>query len=347
MSELDRYSRQTLLPEIGSAGQERLLASSVAVVGCGALGSVITSSLVRAGVGRVRIVDRDYIELNNLQRQILFNEEDVARRLPKAIAAAEKLSKVNSQVVVEPVVVDVNPDNVERLISDVDLVLDGTDNFEIRYLLNDACTKHDVPWVYGGVVATYGMIGAIVPHLTPCFRCFLPDKPVPGSTPTCDTVGVLGSAVNVVASLEVVEGLKILMGKEKELYGELLYIDVWTGTLERLKVEKGDGTCPVCDLGQFEFLDAKEGTYLTSLCGREAVQVNVRGDIRISFPDLAERLGSVGQVSFNDYMLRFRVESAEGKTPYELTVFPDGRTIVKGTTDEAVARTLCARYIGL
>ena len=341
MRELDRYSRQTLLPEIGITGQERLLASSVAVIGCGALGTVIASTLVRAGVGKVRVIDRDYIELNNLQRQILFDEEDVTRGLPKAIAAAEKLSKVNSQVEVEPVVADVNPDNVERLIGDVDLVLDGTDNFETRFLLNDASVKHDIPWVYGAVIATYGMTMAIVPHRTPCFRCFLVKMPVPGSTPTCDTVGVLSPAVSVVAALEVTEGLKILVGKEEELHGRLLYVDVWTGTLERMEVEKGNAPCPVCDLGQFEFLEAREGSYLTSLCGRQAVQINVRGRSRVSFSDLVKRLGSVGQVTFNDYMLRFLVDS------YELTVFPDGRAIVKGTTDEAIARTLYARYIGL
>ena len=341
MSALERYNRQMLLAEVGEAGQEKLLAASVAVIGCGALGTVVASSLVRAGVGRVKIVDRDYIELNNLQRQILFDEEDIARGLPKAIAAAEKLGKVNSQVIVEPLVADVNPGNVEEIIGDVDLVLDGTDNFETRFLVNDACVKHGIPWVYGAVIATYGMTMVIVPHRTPCFRCFLAEMPAPGSTPTCDTVGVLGPAVNIVASLEVTEGLKLLMGKEEELHGRLIYVDAWAGTLEQLELEKRDGLCPACDLGQFEFLEAREGSYLISLCGREAVQVNVRGEARVSFPELAERLNSVGPVTFNDYMLRFRVDS------YELTVFPDGRTIVKGTTDEAVARTLYARYIGL
>ena len=343
----DRYSRQTLLPEIGIAGQGRLLASSVAVVGCGALGTVIASTLVRAGVGRVRIVDRDYIEMNNLQRQILFDEEDIAMGLPKAVAAAEKLRKVNSQVEVEPVVADVNPDNVERLIEDVDLVLDGTDNFEVRFLLNDACVKHNLPWVYTGVVSTYGMTMAIIPHRTACFRCLVTDMPVPGSTPTCDTVGVLSPAVNIIASLGIVEGLKILIGKEEELHGRLLYVDAWNGSLERMKVARGDGACPACDLGQFEFLEARHGSYLTRLCGREAVQVNVRGDAQVSLPDLAARLSSSGQVAHNDYMLRFRVDPADSRNPLELTVFPDGRAIVKGTTDEAQARTIYARYVGL
>lgn len=341
MNASDRYSRQMLLPEIGPAGQERLLTSSVAVVGCGALGTVIANTLVRAGVGRIRVIDRDYIELNNLQRQTLFDEEDIARGLPKAIAAAEKLRHVNSQVTVEPVVADVNPDNVEQFIGGVDLVLDGTDNFETRFLLNDACFKHNVPWVYGAVLATYGMVYAILPRRTPCFRCLLTGMPVPGSAPTCDTAGVLSTAVNIIASLEVTEGLKILLGKEEELYGGLLYVDVWNGTFERLTVGKRDAPCPVCDMGQFEFLEAREGSYLTALCGREAVQVNVRGEVQVSFPDLARRLAAVGEVRFNDYMLRFGVDS------YELTVFPDGRAIIKGTTDEATARTLYARYIGL
>ena len=336
-----RYARQVVLPEIGSAGQERLLASSAVVVGCGALGTVIASTLVRAGVGTVRIIDRDYIELNNLQRQILFDEEDIARGLPKAIAAAEKLRRVNSEIELEPIVADVNPDNVERLIGDMDLVLDGTDNFEIRFLLNDACVKHSIPWVYGGVLATYGMTMAIIPHRTPCFRCFLSEMPVPGSTPTCDTAGVLSSAVNVIASLEVVEGLKILMGREEELHDRLLYVDVWAGTMERMRLGKGESPCPACDLGQFEFLEAREGSYLTRLCGRDAVQINVRGEARVSLADLAARLDSAGQVAANDFMLRFRVDG------YELTVFPDARAIIKGTTDEAEARTIYAKYIGL
>ena len=329
------------MPEIGREGQKRLLSSTVALIGCGALGTVVASNLVRAGVGRVKIVDRDYIELNNLQRQILFDEEDIARGLPKAVAAAEKLRRVNSQVRIEPLVTDVNPGNVEEIIGDVDLVLDGTDNFETRFLINDACVKHGIPWVYGAVIATYGMTMAIVPHHTLCFRCFLAEMPVPGSTPTCDTVGVLGPAVNIVASLEVTEGLKLLMGKEDELHGRLIYVDAWTGILEQLELEKRGGLCPACDLGQFEFLEAREGSYLTSLCGREAVQINVHGEAKVSFPGLAERLNSVGQVTFNEYMLRFRVD------PYELTVFPDGRTIIKGTTDEALARTLYAKYVGL
>ena len=341
MSELDRYSRQILLTEIGREGQARLLSSSAAVIGCGALGSVITSSLVRAGVGRVRIADRDYIELNNLQRQILFDETDIAKGLPKAIAAAEKLRRVNSQVRVEPLVVDVDAANVDEIIGDVDLVFDGTDNFEARLLVNDACVKLGIPWVYGAATGTYGMSMVIIPHKTPCFRCFLADLPAPGTTPTCDTVGVLGATVSIVASLQVAEGLKLLMGREEALHGKFIYVDAWEGTLEQVDFGKTATSCPTCDLDQFDFLEAKVGSHVATLCGREAVQVNVRGAARVSFPSLASRLKSVGQVFFNEYMLRFSVDS------YELTVFPDGRAIIKGTTDAAQARALYARYIGL
>ena len=341
MATLERYARQTLLPEIGREGQERLISSKAAVIGCGALGTVIANSLVRTGVGSVKIVDRDYIELNNLQRQVLFDEDDIASGLPKAIAAAEKLKRVNSEVHVEPLVTDLNASNVEEIVRDVDVVLDGTDNFEARFLINDACVKHHIPWVYGAVIATHGMTMAIVPHSTACFRCFLAAAPAPGTTPTCDTVGVLAPTVNIVASLEIVEALKLLMGREEELHGGLMYVDAWEGRLERMEVSKGTSDCPTCDLGQFDFLESREGSHVTSLCGREAVQVNVRGAAHVSFAQLAERLRSAGEVSFNDYMLRFRVDA------YELTVFADGRTIVKGTTDEAQARALFSRYVGV
>jgi len=337
---MERYSRQALLAEIGEEGQRRLLASGAAIIGCGALGSVLASTLVRAGVGRVKIVDRDYIELNNLQRQILFDEEDIARGLPKAVAAAEKLRRVNSESDIEALVTDVSPANVEEIISDVDLVLDGTDNFETRFLLNDACLKHAVPWVYAAVVSTYGMTMAIVPQRTPCFRCFLPDLPPPGSTATCDTAGVLGPAVHIVASLAATEALKLLLDKQDEMHRRLLYVDAWTGTLERLEVGKSIEPCPACDLGRFDFLQARHGSYMTRLCGRDVVRVSMRGETRLSLPDLAERLARVGDVTVNQYMLQFSVGSKQ------ITLFPDGRAIIKGTSDEAAARTLYARYIG-
>lgn len=337
---LERYSRQVLLPEIGLEGQQRLLRARAVVVGIGALGTYIASSLVRAGVGFVRLVDRDYIEENNLQRQVLFDEQDIAANLPKAVAAAEKLRRANSQVVVEPVVADVNRSNVLRLIGDCDLVLDGTDNFEARLLLNDACVKLGRPWVYGAAIGTYGMTMVILPGETPCLRCLLGQIPTPGTVPTCDTAGVLGTAPQVIAALEVTEALKILSGRPELLHRRLLYVDVWRGTLERLDVTKGPQPCPACDEKRFEFLQGRRGTVVTSLCGRQTVQVSVRGTARPDFARLAERLSALGEVAYNEHMLRFRTG------PHELVLFPDGRALISGTTEEGVARSLYARYFG-
>ena len=341
MDDLARYSRQSILSEVGEEGQRRLRTSTAVVVGCGALGTHIADSLVRAGIGHVRIVDRDFVELSNLQRQVLFDEEDVALGLPKAIAAAQKLTAINAQVQIEPVVADVNPDNVEGLLADADVVLDGTDNFETRLLVNDVCVKLNIPWVYGGVIGTNGMTMAIVPHQTPCFRCFLGELPAPGSTPTCDTVGVLGTAAAVIAALEVTEALKLLTGQPDALHGKLLCFDVWASTLDRFAVAKQEEPCPTCDLGQYEYLDARQGSWATSLCGRDAVQINVRRESQVSFPSLADRLRPTGQVAYNDHILRFRTDG------YELNLFPDGRAIIKGCTDPALARTLYARFVGL
>jgi adenylyltransferase/sulfurtransferase len=341
MGELERYARQLILGQIGEDGQRRLLASKVAVVGCGALGTNIAQHLVRAGVGHARVIDRDFVELNNLQRQVLFDEQDIEQGLPKAVAAAEKLRCINSQVQIEPIVTDVNPDNVERLVGDVDVILDGTDNFEVRLLLNDISLKLDIPWIYGGVIATHGMVMAILPHETPCFRCFLGDLPAPGSTPTCDTVGVLGPAAAIIAALQVTEALKLLAGHPEALHRKLLCFDIWSGTLDHLAVERDAKGCEACGQGHYEFLESKQGSWATSLCGRDAVQVNVRRETQVSLSVLAERLRPAGQVVFNDYMLRFRVDA------YELNVFPDGRAIVKGCTDPTLARTLYAKYVGL
>ncbi|MFQ6058169.1 MAG: ThiF family adenylyltransferase [Anaerolineae bacterium] len=340
MSEgLDRYVRQVIFPGVGQEGQRRLLASAVAVIGCGATGSILANNLVRAGVGRVRIIDRDYIELNNLQRQTLFDEEDIARGLPKAVAAAEKLRRVNSGVEIEPLVADVNYDNVEGLMGDVDLVLDGTDNFETRFLINDACVKLGVPWIYSGVIASYGMTMNIVPHQTPCLRCIFPQAPPPGTTPTCDTAGVLNATAGVIASMASAEALKLLLGRGEPNPG-LVHVDLWENTFEVFQASRRDD-CPTCGQGRYEYLEAQEGARATVLCGRDAVQVRVRSGRELSLPALAQRLESAGEVTFNEYLLRFKVDG------YELTVFPDARAIIKGTSDEAVARSLYARYIGV
>ena len=336
--ELERYIRQIIFPPLGEEGQRRLLDSSVVIIGCGGLGCNIASLLTRAGVGHIKVVDRDYVELDNLQRQTLFDEEDIERGLPKAIAAAEKLRKVNSQVEIEPLVADVHYRNVEEIIKDMDLVLDGTDNFETRYLINDACVKHDTPWIYGGAVGSYGMTMNIIPHQTPCLRCLFVQIPPPGTTPTCETAGILGAVPAIIGSIEANEALKLLTGKGKPNEG-LIHIDLWENTFEIFRVARQE-TCPACGQGKFEFLEAKEVAMVTSLCGRNAVQITPMTEVTISLPTLAKRLQAIGEVTFNEFMLRFQVDD------YLVTIFPDARAIIRGTSDETVARNLYAKYIG-
>jgi len=336
--ELERYIRQIIFPPLGEEGQRRLLESSVVIIGCGALGSHIANTLTRAGVGRIKIVDRDYIELNNLQRQILFDEEDIERGLPKAIAAAEKLRKVNSQVEIEPLVVDVHHRNVEEMIKDIDLVLDGTDNLETRYLINDACVKHNTPWIYGGAVASYGMTMNIIPHQTPCLRCLFAQIPPPGAIPTCDMAGILGAVPALIGAIEANEALKLLGGKGRLNEG-LIHVDLWENTFEVFQVARQEN-CPACGQGRFEFLEAKEVAMVTSLCGRNAVQITPVTEVTISLPALAKRLQTIGEVTFNEFLLRFQVND------YLITLFPDARAIIRGTSDETVARSLYAKYIG-
>ncbi len=258
---LERYARQVLLSEIGDSGQARLKNARVAVMGCGGLGTVVSDLLVRAGVGFVRIVDRDIVELSNLQRQNLYDEADVAGGRPKVEAAAEKLRRVNSQVVVDPCVLSIGADNIETLIRDVDLVCDGTDNYDARYLINDACVKHGVPWVYGSVAATFGMVQAIVPSRTPCLQCLMGAMPLAGSTPGTDTIGVWAAAVHVIASIEASEGLKLLLGKPEELYHRLFYVDVWNGEFEKLLVKRRED-CPVCVRRRFMYLGDQEAPWI-------------------------------------------------------------------------------------
>ncbi|MFL5626893.1 MAG: ThiF family adenylyltransferase [Ktedonobacteraceae bacterium] len=336
----DRYTRQTLFGPIGKAGQELLQASTVTIIGCGALGTVLANNLCRAGIGHLVIADRDYIELNNLQRQILFDEDDIARRLPKAIAAAEKLRRINSETTIEPLVEDINADGIEFLVQSTDLVLDATDNFETRYLLNDVCVKYARPWIYSGVIASYGVTMNIIPGETACLRCVFPEMPLPGTTPTCDTAGVLNGIVGAITGIASTEALKILLKSEK-ISRAMFWLDVWENTSERIELPR-QIDCLTCGQHSYEFLDALAGTQSTSLCGRNAVQVrNGRRGAVLDFSQLAERLRPVGEVSYNDFLLRFTVDT------YELTVFPDARAIIKGTDDEQIARSVYARYIGM
>jgi molybdopterin/thiamine biosynthesis adenylyltransferase len=328
---LERYSRQM---------QERLRSKTAVVVGCGALGSHIASHLARMGVGRLVLADRDFVEWHNLPRQALYAEADAAEGAPKAVAAARRLRQINTQVEIEERVVDVNADTVEELIAGADVVFDGADNFEVRYLINEACVKHGIPWTYGGVLGTYGLMAAIVPGETPCLRCLLGPMPPPGAVPTCETAGILGTVVAVIAALEVTEGLKLLLGLKDELLRSLVMVDVWKGDLERVEVQKGSASCPVCDEGRYELLEAELGSAAVVLCGRTAVQITPRPARRLDLASLAGRLSEVGPVSASEYLLRLEVEGVQ------LTVFADGRTIVKGTDDPARARALFARYVG-
>lgn len=344
---LDRYSRQMRFPGMGKAGQQKLLASRVTLCGCGALGTVLANVLVRAGVGFIRVVDRDFVEPSNLQRQVLFDESDVANNLPKAEAAAVKMRQINSTVTVEPVVADIDRTNIEDLTRDADLVLDGSDNFEVRYLINDVAVKHGRPWVYGGAVGSQGMSMTILPGETPCLRCVFEAAPNPGDVGTCETAGVLAPTVNIVASYQATEALKILSGNRAAVSRELLVLDVWENTNRRVKVAplKGrKGECPCCAKRQFEWLDGAHGTQTTTLCGRNAVQVSHRAAGRLDFDQLAATLRASGAVTFNKFLLKFSVE--EKGDPFEFTVFPDGRAIIKGTSETDRARTLYAKYVG-
>lgn len=342
----ERYSRQTRVPGIGKAGQERIGQSRVTLCGCGALGTVLANHLVRAGVGFVRIVDRDFVEISNLQRQVLFDESDVSSNMPKAVAAANKLRAVNSAITIEPVVADIDRTNIIDLCKDADVILDGTDNFEVRYTINDAAVKLGKPWVFGGAVGTEGQTMTIVPGETPCLRCVFEASPGPGEVGTCETAGVLGPAVAVVASYQAAEALKLLAGKKDAINRELLTFDLWINTSRRIKIARllEARNCPCCKQRKFEWLEGEHGTQTTSLCGRNAVQVSHRVSGRLSFEDLAKQLGVSGQVSFNKFLLKFQLR--EAGADYEFTVFPDGRAIIKGTDDTDKARTLYAKYIG-
>ncbi|MHB8870310.1 MAG: ThiF family adenylyltransferase [Thermoleophilia bacterium] len=336
---LSRYHRQMLFAPFGEEGQRRLGAARVGLVGCGALGSVVAGHLVRAGVGYLRIVDRDFLELNNLQRQALFTEADVEQRTPKAVAAAEHLRRINGEVVVEPRVADINPFSIVSFAEGLDVLVDGTDNFLTRFLVNDYCVSRGVPWVYGGVIMAGGMTMTFTPGDGPCLRCVFPELPGPGSTPTCDTVGVLNTAVGVVASLEANEVFKLLVDPAAR-NRELLTVDVWDLSFESVRVAR-DPECPACGRHEFPFLEATREESAVTLCGRDAVQIVPRTDAALDLEGLGTRLRAVGEVRATPFLLEVDVE---GK---RLTVFPDGRAIVKGTDDVSAARVLYARYIGL
>jgi molybdopterin/thiamine biosynthesis adenylyltransferase len=332
-----RYSRQELFAGLGPEGQARLRRARVLVVGVGALGSALAEMMARAGVGALTVVDRDFVEESNLQRQSLFEEQDAEAGLPKAVAAEAKLRRINGGVAVRGLVADVSADNVLGFVSESDLVLDGTDNFETRFLVNDACLKTRVPWIYGACVGSYGLALAVRPSVSPCLRCIVRDRPAPGSGETCDTVGVVAPIVHVVAGVQAAEALKLLGGREEDLLPGLVTVDLWSGLFEVMDLRAQKPSCPACLEGRYESLDevARESV----LCGRDAVQLRATAG-PVDLDALANRLSAVGRVVANEWLVRFFGTGAE------LVVFRDGRVLVKGVADVARARSLSARYLG-
>jgi molybdopterin-synthase adenylyltransferase len=333
----ERYSRQILFKGIGPEGQARLAKARVAMVGCGATGSALASLLARAGVGWLRIIDRDYVEASNLQRQVLFDEQDAADSLPKAIAAARKIRAFNSEIEVDAHAADLTPDIVEEMLEGADIILDGTDNFETRYLINDHAVSKGVPWIYTAAVGSYGVVMNIVPGETACLACVFPDSPT-GMVETCDTSGILNSAVNLAASISATEALKYLVGAKERMRRTLLSFDVWTNDRSEISVARPREGCRACDERDFVHL-AGEGRPHITMCGRNSVQIHERHR-PIDFAELSGKLTPHGTVKHNEFVLKFWRE------PYEMTLFPDGRAIIKGTTDAAVARSLYARFVG-
>jgi len=336
-AERQRYSRQIQFPGIGEAGQEALLRSRAAIVGCGALGSFHAAALARAGCGHITIVDRDFIEPSNLHRQWLFEEDDAAESMPKAAAAERRIRRINSSIHARGIVADLTPSNVAELLGEAAVILDGTDNFETRYLINDFAVSRGIPWIYGAAVASYGLTMPVIPHRTACLRCVYPSPPA-GAQPTCETAGVLNAIVSAVASLQVAEALKVLCGHPEQVQGRITTIDVWSGGIRQIAGPARDPDCPACARGEFPFLEESPRPP-AALCGRNAVQISERPG-PIDLAELKARLEGLGEVRANAYALRFLV------SPYEMTIFPDGRAIVKGTSDTGVARSLYARYVG-
>ncbi len=334
----ERYSRQTTFAPIGVAGQESLLRSRVAIIGCGALGSFQAAALARAGVGRLRLIDRDYIEWNNLQRQWLFEEADAEAGLPKAVAAARRLSAINSGVTIEPEVADLTAANADELLGASDLLLDGTDNFETRYLINDYSVARGIPWIYGAAVGSYGLMMPVAPGVTGCLKCMYPEPP---SAPqeTCETAGVVNTVTAVIAALQASEAIKILTGGEPSTLELLTTVDVWAMNIRQVRRPPADPDCPACGHRQFPHLEGATRAPI-SLCGRNAVQIHERNR-PLDLGQLRERLAELGEVRANEFALRFHY------APYQMTIFADGRAIIKGTIDMGIARSLYARFVGI
>lgn len=334
---MNRYAKQALFQPIGREGQVKISGSHVTIIGLGALGTVSSSLLCRAGVGRLRLVDRDFVEISNLQRQLLFDEIDAEKQMPKAVAAAEKLRQTNSEIEIEELVEDVLPRNIERLIAGSNLVIDATDNLETRFLINDACLKLRISWVYAAALGSIGMLMTIVPGLTPCLRCHVDKLPPAGAIPSCDTEGVLSMTTATVASLQCAEALRLLTGYEPNT--GILYLDVWEREFSSFSFDRR-ADCPACVGGEFDFLKGEAVSWSTVLCGRNAVQISPPSEVGVDLLVLEKRLKIVGETSFNGFLLSVKIGDCE------IILFPNGRAIVRGTTDETEARKIYARYIG-
>lgn len=348
-----RYQKQMLFSGIGSEGQQSLQQARVLLVGCGALGCVVADLLVRAGVGLLRIVDRDFVELSNLQRQSLFTEADVRDHLPKAVAASARLGQVNSTVEVEPIVADADFSNLPGLAKDVSLILDGTDNFEIRYLINDVALQQNTPWIFTGCTGSSGQIMPVLPGNGPCLRCLMPHAPPPGTTETCDTAGVLGPAIGVISSLQAALAIRILVQGPEKIVPRMTVVDVWEGHFREVSVAHltEQAQCPACHEGERLWLNGAGRSSTTTLCGRNAVQISPAEPLKIPLPELGRRLQASGEVLTTRFLVRLTPSDPiksddDTETTAEITVFADGRAIIRGTSDPAVARTLYSRYIG-
>lgn len=337
----ERYSRQILFPEIGKSGQEKLLNSRVLLIGCGALGALHAEMLARAGVGRLRIIDRDFVEFTNLQRQTLYKESDAAERLPKSIAAKNRIAEINSEIEVESIIADINNSNIEGFIKDCDLVLDGTDNFQVRYLLNDACVKHNKTWIYGAAVSSYGTTMTIIPGETPCLRCIFEEMPDAGSSPTCDTAGVIMPIIATVSAVQVAEAIKILVGDFKSLHRSLMQFDIWQNDWRNIKLKGSNPDCKTCGQHIYEFLDTESQEFSAVLCGRDAVQISPPKPASLDLNILAENLRKIAEVKQNEYLVRLVVDD------YELTIFRDARAIIRGIDDISAARSIYAKFVGI
>jgi len=338
MSEL-RYSRQEIFAGLGRDGQEKLGASSVAVAGCGALGSTSSALLVRAGVGRLRIIDRDYVEIENLQRQTLFTEAHAMQRYPKALAAAEVLRGFNADVKIEAEVADINAETAEEMLGGFDLVVDALDNMETRFVVNDYCLKNGLPWIYGAAVGSTGTVMSIGPGGKPCLRCLIPELPPPGSFGTCDTMGVVGPGPSVTASIQAAEAIKNLAGRP-EVSHSLLIFDLWDRTFDQVDIKPGED-CPACARGEFEFLESKGVVRATRLCGRDSVEIIPEKKVALDLKKMEETLSRMGGVQYNGYSLWFKPDELE------MVIFPDSRALVKGTVDKVEAETAYAKFISI